>query len=226
MVSVVQQALGLNFTNLHPKVQWRFGFDSTSHVSQRGTGIVEELSHSILLPSPVLWALASRRALPARTGFDIAFTIDNYAYKDTLGRECLAFVRTIDYAKGGAGEMDSVMVGSKGGHAVIDYLGADPLMVLRTSCWVDSAGALRLSSGPPKILLPFLPRFPALASALTETREWWDGKSHQHRVEVEVRNPLLGRLLYYRASYSATEEACAPDRVPPRAYTRKVVARE
>lgn len=226
MTGVLERALGLNFPNLHPKVRWRFGFDSASHVRQRGVGVVEELSHSHLLPAPALWPLAARRALPARTGMDIPFTIENYAYRDALGRETYALVRTLDYPKGAAGEMDSVMVGSQHSRAVVDYLGTDPLLVLRTKVWVDSTGALRLSSGPPRFLLPLTPRLPVLLSAVTETREWWDGDRHQHGVQVEVRNPVLGRLLFYRAHYTATEEAWAPDRVPPRARTRRVLSRE
>jgi hypothetical protein len=226
MASVIERALGEKFAMLHPKLQWRFGFDSDAQMVLRGEGLIEELSHSIALPLPAMRLLGSRRVLPARTGFDVPFTIENYAYVDALGRETWALLRNLQYPKGRVGEMDSTTVGSQDGNGVVDYLGSAPDLVLRTSCWVDGEGALRMSSGPPRILVPFSPRLPALASAVTEAREWWNEAQQRHEVQVTVRNRVLGRLLYYHAWFTASAEHCPPARIPARAYLRRLTAKE
>ncbi|MBB3035948.1 DUF4166 domain-containing protein [Hoyosella altamirensis] len=225
MPSVVEHALGERFSRLHPKVQWRFGFSAADGVCQIGTGVMEEMSHSLAVPVPVAWILGSRRIAPSRTGLDVPFEVENYAYTDPLGRETHATVRTFHF-EGKTAEMDSTMVGSKTGSYVVDYLGAQPDLAVKTQLWVDDKGALRFTSGAPRFLIPFAPRLPALASARTEAREWWDDDKQHHGIEVEVKNPLLGRMFYYRGHFTAVERACADDQIPSRARTRKAVSRE
>ncbi|WP_149361026.1 DUF4166 domain-containing protein [Lolliginicoccus suaedae] len=225
MPSVIQQALGSRFERLHPKVQWRFALASSGHRRQIGTGVMEEMSHSLAIPAPMAWMLGARRVAPAHTGYDIPFTVENYAYLDDAGRETYSYVRTFDFGRR-TSKMDSVMVPSSIGASVIDYLGAAPDMAVRTQVWVDADGGLRLTSGPPRFLVPLQPRLPALASATTEAREWWDAKKKRHGIQVEVRNPVLGRMFFYLGHFTVTEEDCPPGRIPARARTKKLVTAE
>lgn len=225
MPSVVEQALGARFAKLHPKVQWRFGLAAADGLCQVGTGVMEEISHSLAIPVPIVRLLGARRIAPSHTGMDVPFVVRNYAYTDDLNRETHATVRNFEFRSVTA-EADSTMVGSKTGSYVIDYLGSAPDMAVKTQLWVDDKGALRFTSGAPRFLIPLGPRLPALASARTYAREWWDEDKECHGIEVEVKNPILGRMFYYRGHFTAVEKPCTPSEIPDRARPRKYENRE
>lgn len=165
--------------------------------------------------------------MPSRTGENIAFTLENYAYIDGAGRETMAFLRTFEFPNRKFAEVDSTMVGSRFESTVIDYLGSAPDMSVRTHCWVDSDGALRMKSRAPRFLVrPLAPRLPVLASATTAAREWWDEENQRHCIEVDVRNPVLGRLLYYRGWFTAVAKPCPATTIPDRAYPSRLITRE
>ena len=212
MASVVSEVMGSEFEKLHPKVQWRFGFGADDHVAQFGTGVMETITHSPLLPPPALWLGGKRRMVPSDSGENIPFTIANYAYTDELGRPTLAFVRRFQFP-GHEVALDSVMVvGSRG---ALDYIGAGPDMVVHTQCSADADGGLRLDSGLPRFLAPrgsIKP--PGLLSAETIGREWWDEEQQRHRIDIEVRGRTLGRLFRYTGWFTATQETCLPTDLP------------
>ncbi|MGB3771258.1 MAG: DUF4166 domain-containing protein [Rhodococcus sp. (in: high G+C Gram-positive bacteria)] len=217
MTSVVSEVMGPEFYKLHPKVQWRFGFGAQDKVAQFGTGVMESISHSKLLPPPALWLGGKRKMVPSDSGTDIPFTIANYAYVDDLGRETLAFVRRFQFP-GHEVSLDSVMVVGRRG--ALDYIGAGPDMVVHTTCSADADGGLRLDSGLPRFLAPrgsIKP--PSLLSAETRGREWWDEQEQRHRIDIEVRGRTLGQLFRYTGWFTATQETCEitdlPDELGP-----------
>jgi Domain of unknown function (DUF4166) len=202
MTSVVQQVLGEKFTDLHPKVQWRFGLSSTDEVRQVGVGVMEEMSHSALVPPPVLWLGARRGIFPGGKGVDVPFTIENFAYIDDEGREAMGFERRFSFV-GKAQGMDSVMVTPTGGvDYAVDCLGFRSDMVVHTRCRVDDEGGLVLESDAPRVRGV---KIPQLASALTTAREWWDEGKQRHRIRIDVTSPLLGRLFHYHGWFTADE---------------------
>lgn len=227
MTSVVAEVLGSDFARLHPKVQWRFGLQSSDHSAQFGVGVMEEMTHSKLVPPPLLWLGGRRGLFPAGVGKDVPFTITNYAYVDELGRETMSFVRRFAFAGRPQG-MNSVMVSSAQSDAyALDYLGYASDMVVHTRCEVDSHGALVLESEVPRFLLgPLTPKLPAAVSALTTGREWWDDAEDRHRIEIQVTSPVLGRLFLYRGWFTAQERPCPPADIPADARPRSVVAHE
>lgn len=224
MTAVVARSLGPDFERLHPKVQWRFGFSADDDVCQLGTGVMEEIRATPLLPAPMLRLGARRGLFPPATGVNVPFTIANYAYRDSLGREVLAFARRFQFP-GSTGVLDSLMV--SGTDSALDYLGNKPDMVVRTGCSVGPDGALLLHSAPPRILaLPFAVRPPAFASAITEAREGWDELHQRHTIEVSVRNPGLGELLSYRGWFTAVEQPCTRADIPARLIPERPESRE
>ncbi|OZD73742.1 hypothetical protein CH263_01485 [Rhodococcus sp. 06-1059B-a] len=225
MTSVVRTALGSEFEKLHPKVQWRFGLASGDHRCQLGVGVMEEMRHSTLIPPPVLWLGGKRGLFPGGRGTDVPFTIENYAYVDAVGRETMAFIRRFAFA-GSPQRMNSVMVTparTTGADFALDYLGFSSDMIVQTTCSVDSAGGLVLESGAPRVLGI---RIPQLASALTSAREWWDEDEQKHRVQIDVKSPLLGTLFHYHGWFTAEEHECAPADIPAGAHPSKLVERE
>jgi hypothetical protein len=227
MASVVAEVMGSDFARLHPKVQWRFGLQSSDHRAQFGVGVMEEMTHSRLVPPPLLWAGRKRGLFPAGVGKDVPFTIANYAYVDELGRETMSFVRRFAFAARPQG-MNSVMVSSAESDAyALDYLGFSSDMVVHTRCAVDSDGGLVLESEVPRFLLgPIAPKLPKVASAVTIGREWWDAAEERHRIEIEVKSPVLGQLFLYRGWFTAEERECRPADIPSDARPRSIESRE
>ncbi|MBY6414754.1 DUF4166 domain-containing protein [Rhodococcus sp. BP-252] len=223
--SVVRTALGDAFDELHPKVQWRFGLSASDERCQVGVGVMEEMTHSALIPPPMLWLGARRGLFPGGKARDVPFTIVNYAYVDELGRDTLSFVRRFSFAGSPQG-MNSVMVtptvSTSPGHA-LDYLGFHSDMIVRTTCSVDDDGGLVLESGAPKVLgVPT----PHLASATTIGREWWDEHEQRHRIQIEVTSPVMGRLFLYRGWFTAEERPCPAGDIPASAKPTRLERRE
>ena len=212
MTSVVQRELGIDFELLHPKVAWRFGFSADDDVCQLGTGVMEQVVANRLLPGPMLRIGARRGLFPPKVGTNVPFTIANYAYRDSLGREVLAFARRFQFP-GRTVSLDSLMV--TGSEGALDYLGDKPDLVVRTRCSVDVEGALVLDSDPPRILGPrFTIRPPASVSASTHAREGWDETERRHTIEVSVRSGAVGELIGYRGWFTATQKPCTRDQIP------------
>ncbi|MGB6049946.1 MAG: DUF4166 domain-containing protein [Rhodococcus sp. (in: high G+C Gram-positive bacteria)] len=230
MTSVVRAALGPAFEDLHPKVQWRFGLSSADSACQLGVGVMEEMTHSALVPPPVLWLGGRRGLFPAGKATDVPFTVANYAYVDDIGRETLSFVRRFSFV-GKAQGMNSVMVtpartsgrSAPASDVALDYLGYHSDMVVQTRCSVESDGALLLESGPPRVLGV---RIPQIASALTTAREWWDEEQQRHRIRIDVTSPILGTLFHYHGWFTAEERPCGPSDIPEGAKPTKLVERE
>lgn len=212
MTSVVRTALGPAFEDLHPKVRWRFDLSSGDNRCQLGVGVMEEMRHSALIPPPVLWLGARRALFPAGNGTDVPFTIANYAYVDSVGRETLAFVRRFSFV-GALQAMNSVMMtptsAAEPGLA-LDYLGSSSDMIVRTRCRVENGGLLLESEGP-RVRGVMVPQ---VASASTTAREWWDESESRHRIQVDVTSRLLGTLFHYRGWFTAEERPCAASDIP------------
>lgn len=222
--SVVRTAMGAAFDDLHPKVQWRFGLSSGDGLSQAGVGVMEEMTHSALVPPPVLWLGRRRGLFPAGKARDVPFTVANYAYVDDLGRETLAFVRRFAFV-GNAQGMNSVMVtpARPADGFALDYLGFHSDMIVHTECTVDADGGVVLESGPPSVGGV---RIPQLASALTSAREWWDEDEQRHRISIDVTSPVLGTLFHYHGWFTAEAQTCAASDIPDDAKPSRVVERE
>src|SRR6185295_15692712 len=87
VTSIYRTALGADFDRLHPKMQWRFGFSSIDETCQIGMGVMDEVWRGPWWTLPFLLLGSTRRVLFPSKGREVAFTIANYAYVDSRGRE-------------------------------------------------------------------------------------------------------------------------------------------
>ena len=92
--SIYLRALGADFDRLHPLIQRRFGFSSGDRVAAIGRGVMDELWHGPPYTLPFLYAGTWRRIMFPEPGRNVPFTIENYAYRDPLGRETVSWLRT------------------------------------------------------------------------------------------------------------------------------------
>ncbi|MDP9073603.1 MAG: DUF4166 domain-containing protein [Actinomycetota bacterium] len=214
MNSIYQQAMGAQFDRLHPKMQWRFGFSSADGVCQVGTGVMEEIWRGPWWTLPFLLLGSTRRVLFPSRGRNVPFSISNYAYVDTFGRETITWSRRFKMRRRYRA-FDATMVFSRSRNAVVDYLGTHQHLAVDIACSVDDDGAMCIRSGEQRFYEgPIAFRFPMLFSGVAEVREWWEDAAQRFQIEVTVSNRVFGPLFGYRGWFTVAERACSPDAIP------------
>lgn len=214
MSSIYQDVLGEDFHRLHPKMQWRFGFSSDDQVCQIGRGTMQKVWRGSPLILPFLLLGSTRRILFPDRGSNIPFTISNYAYLDTFGRETVTWSRRFKMRRRYRA-FDATMILSKSRGKIVDYLGTHQHLAVDIDCRVDSDGAMRIRSGAQRFYEKRVAfTFPMLFSGTAEVKEWWDEVAGMFRIEVTVSNRLVGKLFGYRGSFQVTEYPCAPGDIP------------
>lgn len=214
MTSIYRIALGADFDRLHPKMQWRFGFDSSDQVCQVGRGTMEKVWHGKFFTLPFLLLGSTRRVMFPATGTQVPFTIGNYAYLDAFGRETVTWSRRFKFPRRVRG-FDATMVYSAERRKIVDYLGTHQHLAVDIDCSVDDAGGMCIRSGGQRFYegrVGF--RFPMLFSGTAEVREWWDEDAQLFRIKVDVANRAFGPLFGYHGSFNVTEYACTADEIP------------
>jgi hypothetical protein len=214
MTSIYRQALGDDFDQLHPQMQWRFGFSSVHETCQIGTGVMDEVWHGPWWTLPFLLFGSTRRVLFPSRGRNIPFTVRNYAYLDRFGRETVTWSRAFTFRRRFR-VFDATMIRSEERDTIVDYLGTHQHLAVDIDCSVDDEGAMCIRSGEQRFYegrLGF--RFPLPLSGVANVREWWDEAAQRFRIEVHVANKLLGPLFGYRGSFTVAEYPCTADEVP------------
>lgn len=225
MTSIYQHALGSDFERLHPRIQRRFGLSSTDGIAQIGRGVMEEIWRGPAWTVPFLVLGTWRHIMFPLRGRDVAFTIENYAYRDGFGRETVTWVRTFALP-GRSRRFDATMIWSDQRRRIVDYLGTHQHLAVDIDLVVDAEGGLRLRSGAQRFYegrLGF--NFPMGASGYADVHEWWDEATKRFRIDVSVRHPRFGRLFGYRGWFEVEEretpESQMPHHVKPRREERR-----
>jgi hypothetical protein len=146
-------------------------------------------------------------------GRAVPFTIKNYAYKDSYGRETISWIRT--FKTNVTRRFDAYMIFSESRGCIVDYLGSHQHLAVDIELSVDERGGLRLRSGSQRFyegLIGF--RFPMLFSGVADVCEWYEESDHKFHIEVSVRNPVWGPLFGYRGSFQAEWVTVKPGEVP------------
>ena len=163
---------------------------------------------------PFLLLGSTRRVLFPSRGTDVAFTISNYAYVDSLGRETMTWARRFKLPHRYRA-FDATMIHSRSRGLIIDYLGTHQHLAVDIHCTVDDVGAMCLRSGEQRFYegrVGF--RFPLLLSGVATVREWFDDDEDRFKIEVRVENRVFGPLFGYRGTFSVVEWPCAPADIP------------
>jgi hypothetical protein len=227
MTAIYERALGDDFERLHPRIRERFGASSVDEVAQIGRGVMDEVWHGRLYTLPFLALGAWRRIMFPARGVDVPFTIENYAYRDSLDRETVTWIRTFDFRRR-ALRFDAYMIWSEHRGCIVDYLGTHQHLAVDIHLSVDAQTAgLRLRSGRQRFYehrVGF--DFPMSLSGLADAHEWYDENDQRFRIEVVVTNPRWGKLFGYHGSFDVERIACPPEAVPQRVKPRREERRE
>ena len=202
MTSIFRQALGPDFDRLHPRLQRRFGFCSADGIACVGRGTMDRVWHGRGFTRPFLALGARRHILVRGTGRDIPFTIENYAYRDSFGRETVTFARTFWF--GTPQRWDATMTYCPERSTIIDYLGTHQHLAVDLHMSADAQGGLLIRSGEQRFRECGIGLdVPRLITGTAHVREWYDDDLDRFRIEVAVTNHRFGPLFGYQGSFVA-----------------------
>lgn len=222
--SIYRDVLGSDYECLHPKVQERFGFDSSAHKAAIGRGVMEKVWHGAFYTLPFLKLGAWRHIMFPEVGENVPFTIENYAYVDGLGRETVTWLRTFKVGKGR--RFDAYMVLDPERNLIVDYLGTHQHLAVDIHMSVGENGGLRLESGEQRFYEGWLGfKFPMCFSGIASVCEWYDDEDGKYRIEVVVRNKFWGPLFGYSGSFDVEWIDVDPGAIPPEVKPRREEAR-
>jgi hypothetical protein len=222
MISIYRQALGDEFEKLHPKIQERFSLTSESGKAFIGRGIMERLWHGPFWTYPFLCCGSFRRIMFPESGENVPFTIQNYAYRDPLGRETVTWIRTFEVKR--LRRFDAYMIYSEDRNRIVDYLGTHQHLAVDLDVSVSENGGIRILSGAQRFYEgPLAFTFPMLFSGIAEVCEWYDDETDCFRIEVNVLNRRWGKLFGYKGSFQVEElhGSEIPETILPRRVERR-----
>jgi len=223
--SIYQTAMGSDFSRLHPQIQRRFGFDSADHVCAIGRGVMDRIWHGRFYTLPFLYVGTWRRIMFPEQERDVPFMIENYAYRDSLGRETVTWLRTFQTRK--QRRFDAYMIYSEQRRKLVDYLGTHQHLAVDIDLSVDEHGGLRLRSGEQRFyegIIGF--RFPLFLSGIAEVCEWYDDATRKFQIEVNVHNRTWGPLFGYRGSFDVEWKPMTAVQIPAHARPHREERRE
>lgn len=222
MTSIFQHALGADFDRLHPMLQRRFGVGLDAGYGCVGHGTMVHIKRGPWWTIPFLHLGKIRNILIPDLGTNVPFTIENYPYRDPLGRETITFVREY-HVRRRPSRFDATMILNDG--KVLDYLGTHQHLAVDLDLSVEPDGSLRLRSDAQRFYEgPLAFRFPMLFSGRAELHESFDDAKNVYRIRLEVRNDFFGFLFGYEGAFTCdfVPASDAPDRLKPRRHERRV----
>jgi hypothetical protein len=158
-------------------------------------------------------------------GIDVPFTIQNYAYRDSLGRETVTWIRTFQTSR--PRRFDAYMIHSRRRGRIVDYLGTHQHLAVDIELSVADNGGLRLRSGEQRFYEgPIAFRFPMFFSGVADVCEWFDDASGRFRIDVRVTNRVWGPLFGYRGSFDVEWKPTKPEDIPEDIKPRREERRE
>jgi hypothetical protein len=217
VTSMFERAMGTDFARLHPMLERRFGVGLDAGYACVGRGTMTRIRRGPWWTVPFLQIGRMRNILVPDVGERIPFTVENFPYRDELGRETVTFVRQYDI-RGRIRRFDATMIFSPARRIVVDYLGTHQHLAVDLDFAVGDGGSLHLTSGAQRFYEgPIGFRFPMLFSGRADLHESYDDDAGVFRIRLEVRNRLFGFLFGYEGEFTCEFPAAtdAPARLKP-----------
>jgi hypothetical protein len=222
--SIYQQALGSDFDRLHPRIQERFALTSEQGRAAIGRGTMSEVWRGRFYTLPFLYVGTWRNIMFPEQGRNVPFEIQNWAYRDSYGRETVTWLRTFHTDR--MRRFDAYMIYSEARGRIVDYLGTHQHLAVDLDLTVDERGGLRLRSGEQRFYEGWLAfPFPLFVSGIADVCEWFDDSTGRYQIEVKVANRTWGPLFGYRGSFDV-EWVDAPNGPPSSLRPKREERRE
>jgi hypothetical protein len=222
VTSIFETAMGADFAKLHPMLQRRFGVGLDAGYACVGRGVMTSIRRGPWWTLPFLYFGKLRNILIPDVGSDVPFVIENFPYRDPLGRETVTFVREYSVRKKPS-RFDATMVLDADGR-IIDYLGTHQHLAVDLELNAEPDGSLLLVSDAQRFYEgPIAFRFPMVFSGRAVLRESFDDEAQCYRITLEVHNRVFGFLFGYEGTFTCEFPAAtdAPTRLKPRRHERR-----
>jgi hypothetical protein len=224
MISIYQRALGSDFSKLHPEIHRRFALTSEAGVAAIVTGVMDRVWHGAPYTLPFLYVGTWRSIMFPEQGKDVPFSIQNYAYKDPLGRETVTWVRTFRTSR--IRRFDAYMIYSEARKCIVDFLGTHQHLAVDIELSVAPNGGLRLRSGEQRFYEGSIAfKFPLIFSGIANVCEWYDDQQKCFRIEVDASNRTWGKLFGYSGRFQVEWQPSSAESVPHAILPRRVESR-
>lgn len=211
-------AMGEDFAKLHPMLQKRFGVGLDAGYGCVGRGVMSEVRRGPWWTVPFLHIGKVRNILTPHVGRNVPLTVENFPYRDPLGRETVTFVREFHTGKGRVSRFDATMVWSAQRRRIIDYLGTHQHLAVDLDMRAEADGSLLLTTDAQRFHEGWVSfSFPMIFSGKAVLRESYDDEAELFRINLEVRNPVFGFLFGYAGTFTCEfpEATDAPQRLKP-----------
>jgi hypothetical protein len=213
VASLVAKALGRDFEKLHPAVQERHSFDSSTGCHSVGVGVMDRVWSASPLFSPFLRLGSRRNIMFPDTGENVPFRIECWAYVDSHGRETVTLNRSFGLKQ--TRRFDEYVVAVPGAPSLIIYVGSHQHLAVEIRASVSDRGGVEFRTGRQRLMTPVGAfRFPLLLSAEAVVHEWYDEGSGQFRIDGRVRNRVLGDVFGSVGSFQSHLEPVPESGVP------------
>ncbi|WP_182906155.1 DUF4166 domain-containing protein [Microbispora sp. H13382] len=218
--SIFERALGGDFARLHPQLQSRYDVSVAGGRACVGTGVMTHVWHAgFTRPFLVLGAL--RNILVPEQGRQVPFTIENYPYVDSHGREAVTFVRSFDLS-GRRRRFDATMVYDSTRNGILEYVGSHQHVSVDLDLRVDERGGLVFRTGGFRLHEGWLScRLPKALTGSALVRESYDDDAGEFRIEVTVSQRMLGPFFGYSGAFQVTYVDVAEHGVPATVRPRR-----
>lgn len=214
MNSIVQRALGPRFAALHPMIQRQYALTSSDGLACVGRGVMEEVWRGRWHVVPFLQLGATRRVMFPEVGRAVPFTVSNYAYRDGFGRETLTWLREFEIGSVRR-RFDETLVYSERRQRAVVYAGTHQHLAVELELGADDDGAFRLRTAAQRLYEWRVGiKIPLLFSGSADVRESYSDERERYEVEVNISNPLWGRIFGYRGWFTLDLQPCRAADIP------------
>lgn len=197
-MTIYKQALGEEFKRLHNKLQERY--ELPTGTTFRAVGVMREISGGPNWLSPFFTLAVKRKFLFPESGRNIPFTIVNHSFIDEGGNQKVHWERTFFF--GNRKRHFNALMSLSNEKVIEDYLGEPALFYSDLICSVEKNSGMKIVSGKQRFMIGkwTLP-LPRLLQGIVEVFEGYDEEREMYKIQVTIRNPLLGRLFFYEGEF-------------------------
>lgn len=191
-----------------------------------GRGYMDRIWNAGIHTLPFLYIGTIRHIMFPETGTNIPFTIENYAYLDSFGRETVSWIRQFHF-KNKIRHFDATMVHSNKRAKIIDYLGTHQHLAVDIDMKVNIDGSLTIHSSHQRFYEGAIGfRFPGFFSGDATVNESYDEKTNQFNISVRVSNNTFGNIFGYNGYFKAEFCKIDPGKIPAYAKPLREEIRE
>jgi len=174
---------------------------------------------------PFLAIGATRRVMFPESGMQVPFTVCNYAYVDSHGRETLTWTRNFEFQR--ARRFDETLVFSERRGCAVIYAGTHQHVAVDLELSVGPRGELVGRSGKQRLFVwGVRAPFPLVLAGVAAICESYSDERGRFEIEVSIVNRVFGRIFGYRGHFVGGVETCRAAEIPSDVRPLREQARE